>query len=89
MQDYLRGDTLEQLNQAWREAALGTKDQNKRHMGEILERLEQSTGADEAVRDCIESARAAVKRSDSLGVVLALVAAMQELQHEPINGQNA
>lgn len=92
MQDYLRCDAVEQLHNAWREAALGAPDHAKRHIGEVLELLDyaveqrsESTGSLQAVRGYIESARAAAKQADSLGVVLALVAALQELEHEPEN----
>jgi hypothetical protein len=93
MQDYLRCDAVEQLHHAWREAAFGAPDHAKRHMGEVLDLLDyavqqrsDSAASVQKVRDYIESARAAVKRSDSLGVVLALVAALQELEHEAENG---
>jgi outer membrane PBP1 activator LpoA protein len=89
MQDYLRCDAVEQLHNAWREAALGAPDHAKRHIGEALELLDhavqqgsESTASSQKVRDYIESARAAVGRADTLGVVLALVAAQQELEHE-------
>ena len=93
MQDYIRCDAAEQLQHAWRNAALGAPNQAKRHIGEVLELLHdavqqrsESTASVQAVRDYMESARAAAKQSDSLGVVLALVAALQELEHEPANG---
>ena len=94
MQDYLRCDAVEQLHQAWREAALGDPDHAKRHIGEALElldhavqqRSESTASSVQALRGYIESARAAVGRSDSLGVVLALVAAQQELEHERAKG---
>jgi hypothetical protein len=93
MQDYLRCDAVEQLQLAWREAALGASDHAKRHIGEVLELLDcvvqqrsQSAVSVETVRDYIESARAAVQRSDLLGIVLALIAALQELEHQRENG---
>jgi len=93
MQDYLRCDAVEQLHNAWREAALGAPDHAKRHIGEVLELLDcavqqrsESAASIQTVRGYIESARAAVKQSDSLGIVLALVAALQELEHKPANG---
>jgi hypothetical protein len=93
MQDYLRCDAVEQLQNAWREAALGAPAQEKRHIGEVLdlldcaiERRSESTASIQTVRGHIESARAAAKQSDSLGVVLALIAALQELEQEVGNG---
>jgi hypothetical protein len=93
MQNYLRCDAVEQLHNAWREAALGAPDHARRHIGEALDLLDyavqqraESMGSLEAVRGYIESARAAAKQSDSLGVVLALIAALQELEQEAGNG---
>ena len=93
MQDYLRCGAVEQLHNAWREAALGAPDHAKRHIGEVLELLDyvvqqrsESTASVETVRGYIESARAAAKQSDSLGVVLALIAALQELEQGAGNG---
>jgi hypothetical protein len=92
MQDYLRCDAVEQLQNAWREAALGAPDHASRHIQEVLELLDyvvqqrsESKASIETVRDYIESARAAAQRSDSLGIVLALIAALQEFEREPEN----
>ena len=93
MQDYLRCDAVEQLQNAWREAALGAPDHARRHIQEVLELLDyvvqqrsDSKASIETVRDYIESARDAAQRSDSLGIVLALIAALQEFEREPENG---
>ena len=89
MQDYLRCDAVEQLRHAWREAAFGAPDHAKRHIEEILQLLNsvmqqrsESTASVQRLGDYIESARAAAKHSDMLGVVLALIAAEQELAHQ-------
>ena len=89
MQDYLRCDAVEQLHHAWRQVALGVSGQVNGHIRETLDLLDHaveqrsaSTATLTTVRSYLESARCAIKHSDSLGVVLALVAALQELEYD-------
>lgn len=90
MQDFIRGDALEQLQHAWRDAALGASEQAQRHICEVLDLLDRTiaqhseSSSVERARVFIEDARNAAVQSDPLGVILALVAAMQEL--EPTSG---
>jgi len=79
MQDYIRCDAVEQLQHAWREAAFGAPEYAKQHIDAVEELLESSESNDAAL-SFVEAARSAVQHNDSLGVVLALVAALQELE---------
>lgn len=92
MLDSVRGEALEQLHHAWRDAALGAPDQAQRHICEVLDLLDysvaqhfESSVSVQAARGYIEDARDAVAQSDSLGVILALVAAMKELEPKSEN----
>ncbi len=92
MQDYLRGEVLEQLHYAWRDAALGAPNEAQRHISEVLDLLDytitqhsEPAVAVEKARGYLEDAREAVAQSDALGVILALVAALQELEQRPEN----
>ena len=87
MQDFVRGEALEQLHHAWRDAALGASDQAQRQMSEALDLLDhivtkhsESGFSVQAARGYIEDARRAVAKSDPLSFILAVVAAMKELE---------
>jgi len=81
MQDYIPCDAVEQLQHAWREAAFGGPEYAEQHINAV-EQLLESTGANDAALNYVEAARSAVQHRDSLGVVLALVAALQELERD-------
>jgi len=87
MQDYVRGEVLEQLEHAWRDAALGASKQAEQHIGEVLDLLDQTVAKDSELEGSLKTARSyleeaceSVAQSDALGGILALVAALQELQ---------
>jgi hypothetical protein len=80
-----RLEALNELQHAWSEAAFGLADQAKKHMGEALELIDEPTGpppvgSTETARQFINDAQAAVDRADSLGAVLAIIAAAKELE---------
>ena len=89
MRNFVRGEALEQLHYAWRDAALGANDQAHRHICELLDLLNytvtrsDSTVSVLAARGYIEDARDALVHSDTLGVILALAAALKELEPGP------
>lgn len=87
MNDVERYEAVQQLHCAWRDAALGNPNSAEEHIREALDALEQVVAQRPrskagALRGYIEDARAAVMRSDSLGMILATVAALQELESE-------
>ena len=92
MQDSMRGEVLEQLHHAWRDAALGASEQGKRDIREVLDLLDSavaqhssSAAIAQTARGYITDARELAAQSDALGVILALVAALQELERQPEN----
>jgi hypothetical protein len=79
-------EAVQQLQDAWRDAALGKSTLAKEHIHEALDSLDELIALRRwpaarlrAVRGYMEEARAAVLRSDELGMILATVAALQEL----------
>lgn len=90
MQNSVRGEALEQLHHAWRDAAIGAHDQAQRHICDVLDILDytvahqsESEASLQAARGYIEDARDALVQSDALGVILALAAALKELEPKP------
>jgi len=92
MQDSVRDEVLEQLQHAWRDAALGAADQAQHDIREVLDLLDsaiaqhsKSAAIAQTAHGYIEDARESVGQSDALGVILALVAALKELERQPKN----
>jgi len=92
MQDSVRGEVLEQLQHAWRDAALGAPDQAQHDIREVLDLLDsaiaqhsRSAAIAQTARGYIEDARESAAQSDALGVIVALVAALKELERQPEN----
>ena len=82
-----RRDTLEEVRNAWRDAAFGLSDRAQQHMDDALELLQNlerpgRSASVRTVRNYIQAAQHAVTGSDSLGAVLALVAAQQALEEQ-------
>jgi hypothetical protein len=87
MQDYIGHDAVEQLQHAWREAAFGGPDYSEQLIRGLREKLDQaqrekstSEASEKAVRSYMEAARIAAEKGESLGVVLPLIAALEELE---------
>ena len=87
MKNLEKSEAVQQLHCAWRHAALGHSSSAEEHVREALDALDEMIAQRpqsmaRAVRGYIQDAREAIKQSDSLGMILATVAALQELEHE-------
>lgn len=87
MKNLEKSEAVQQLHCAWRHAALGHSSSAEEHISEALDALDEMVAQRprsiaDTVRGYIEDARAAVRHSDSLGMILATVAALQELERE-------
>ncbi len=79
-------EAVHQLQYAWRNAALGKAKLAKEHIQEALDSLEELIALRcwpaprlQVVRSYMEDARSAALRSDELGMILATLAALEEL----------
>lgn len=79
-------EAVQQLQYAWRNAALGKSKLAKEHIHEALDSLDELIALRRwpaarlrVVRSYLEDARSAALRSDELGMILATLAALEEL----------
>lgn len=91
MHDVDRCEAVQHLHDAWRHAALGHSNLAKEQIHEALDVLDEliaqrPRSVMRSVRGYIEDARTAITRSDSLGMILATIAALQELEDRANSG---